>query len=221
MVFINMYSEAVKKLRKSVEEHLSTAPVCHDFSHVLRVVQNSQIIAEAEALKADVNMHIVMMSALLHDIARPEEIASKGEICHAAAGAAQVPTYLKLCGITDKKIVTAVSNCVLKHRFRNGITPTTIEEKIIYDADKLDAIGAIGIGRAFHFAGRIGSRVHNSQDDAINSDAYSIEDSAYREYLVKLRYIADKTLTETGTQMAKKRVAFMEDFFTQLNNEVF
>ena len=216
-----MYDDAVKKLQKNVEEHLSTAPVCHDFSHVLRVLQNAKIIGEKESLKNEVNMDVVIMAALLHDIARPEEIASKGEVCHAAAGAAQVPTYLKLCGITDPKIVMAVSNCVLKHRFRNGITPTTIEEKIIYDADKLDAIGAIGIGRAFHFAGRIGARVHNSQEDAMNSDAYSIEDSAYREYLVKLRFIADKTLTETGTEIAQKRVEFMENFFTQLNSEVF
>ncbi|UDQ97511.1 HD domain-containing protein [Lentisphaerota bacterium WC36G] len=216
-----MYQEALKKLQKNVEEHLSTAPVCHDFSHVLRVLQNAKLIGEAEAKKTTVDMNVVVMAALLHDIARPEEIASKGKVCHAAAGAAQVPTYLNLCGITDSKLIMQVSNCVLKHRFRNGITPSTIEEKIIYDADKLDAIGAIGIGRAFHFAGRIGARVHNSKEEAMNSDAYSIEDSAYREYLVKLRYIADKTLTETGTKIAIQRVKFMEDFFAQLNNEVF
>ena len=82
-----------------------------------------------------------------------------------------------------------------------------------------DGIGAIGIARSFHFAGRIGARVHNTEAEALSDSSYSREDSAYREYLVKLRYVKDKLLTESGKQMAKQRHEFMVAFFNQLNEE--
>ena len=90
---------------------------------------------------------------------------------------------------------------------------------MVFDADKLDGIGAIGIARSFHFAGRIGARVHNTEAEALSDSSYSREDSAYREYLVKLRYVKDKLLTESGKQMAKQRHEFMVAFFNQLNEE--
>jgi len=110
---------------------------------------------------------------------------------------------------------------VRRHRYRGRFAPQTIEEKIIYDADKLDSLGCIGIGRAFHFAGRIGARLHNTEDEAVNSLAYSHEDSAYREYLVKLRHVPEKMLTQSGREMAKERAVRMHDFFDRLNQEVY
>ena len=83
-------------------------------------------------------------------------------------------------------------------------------------ADKLDSIGAIGAGRAFHFAGRIGARVHNSEAEARDSDSYSVEDSAYREYLVKLRHIHEAMLTAEGRRMAEGRHLFMVAFFERI-----
>ena len=97
--------------------------------------------------------------------------------------------------------------------------PETLEERIVYDADKLDSLGAFGVARSFHFAGRIGARLHNSREEAINSEAYSREDTAYREYLVKLRYLPEKMLTATGAEMAKKRAEFMFAFFDELEKE--
>jgi uncharacterized protein len=85
----------------------------------------------------------------------------------------------------------------------------------------LDSIGAIGIGRSFHFAGRTGARVHNRAEEALASDSYSREDSAYREYLVKLRKIRERMLTDAGRQLAEKRHAFMVAFFEELNEECF
>jgi uncharacterized protein len=96
-----------------------------------------------------------------------------------------------------------------------------LEEQIIYDADKLDSIGAVGIGRAFHFAGREGAKLHNSAEAALNSAAYSREDSAYREYLVKLRHIPERMLTVAGRELAIERAAFMDQFFQRLNHEIF
>jgi len=79
--------------------------------------------------------------------------------------------------------------------------------------------GAIGIGRAFHFAGRIGARVHNTEAEAIAGESWGLEDSAYREYLVKLKHIPVAMLTETGKKMAAERCKFMDEFFRRLNAE--
>jgi len=90
---------------------------------------------------------------------------------------------------------------------------------IVYDADKLDSIGAVGIGRAFHFAGRIGARLHNTAAEAVGAPAYSVEDSAYREYLVKLRHVPERMLTPSGRRLAVDRARFMDEFFHRLNDE--
>ena len=101
---------------------------------------------------------------------------------------------------------------------KNG-RPASIEAKIVYDADKLDSMGAIGIGRAFHFAGRIGARVHNRQEEALNNDSYTIEDTAFREYLVKLRHLQKHLLTAEGRRIGEQRSRFMEVFFQRLLSE--
>jgi uncharacterized protein len=79
----------------------------------------------------------------------------------------------------------------------------------------------VGVGRAFHFAGRIGAKLHNTEKEALGSKSYSSEDSAYREYLAKLRHIHGKMLTRTGRKIARQRSDFMHKFFKQLNAEVF
>ena len=113
----------------------------------------------------------------------------------------------------------AVRHCVLTHRYRNDHHPDTIEAKILYDADKLDSIGAVGVGRAFLFSGEVGARLHDPDIDVNLTRAYSKEDTAYREYIVKMRYIHDKMLTAEGRRMAADRHRFMTDFFTRLQDE--
>jgi uncharacterized protein len=158
---------------------------------------------------------------MLHDIGRSAEFADCGQSCHAEMGAAMVPGVLTEVGVTDATFVDSVAECVRTHRFRAraGQIPGSLEAKIVYDADKLDSMGAIGIGRAFHFAGRLGARVHNSKHDALGSSSYSLEDSAYREYLVKLRHLQGKLLTHTGRKLGKSRHDYMEIFFETLIRE--
>ncbi len=200
-----------------VKAHLETAPGCHDFDHTMRVFRNAEMLLKEEK-NADVR--IVKLAAILHDIARPEEMASKGTCCHAEQGAVEAAVILKNGGF-DEVLIQKVSGCVLKHRYRGHFQPETLEERIIYDADKLDSIGAVGIGRAFHFAGRENARLHNTEHEAVNSAAYSREDSAYREYLVKLRHVEEKMLTAAGRRIAHGRSKFMHRFFEQLNNEIY
>ena len=187
----------------------------HDFEHTRRVVKHALKICSK---LPQANIHVVHLAALLHDVARPLESASSGKTDHAQQGAVIAREFLtgeKLAADT----VDAVCQCIAEHRFRSGKAPSSLESQILYDADKLDSLGAVGIGRAFLFAGRVGARLHNRAEIALQSPPYGPEDTAYREYLVKLSKLPDKLFTEPARAEAVKLKKFMDDFFEQLNNE--
>ncbi len=205
-------------LYETARRILCEAPGCHDFDHTLRVLHNARAICKLEEGAPD--LFVVELGALLHDIARPEEMASNGKLCHALAGSGKAEGILREAGCQDESLLAAVFLCVKRHRYRGSDAPVSHEERIVYDADKLDSIGAVGIGRAFHFAGRIGARLHNSEQEALASKAYSREDSAYREYLVKLRHVPERMLTKAGRELAVRRAAFMKSFFAEIEAEI-
>ncbi|MBR7103768.1 MAG: HD domain-containing protein [Lentisphaeria bacterium] len=197
-----------------VKQHLASAESCHDLDHTLRVCRNADKLL-AELPEADKN--IVRLAALLHDIARPEEKAD-GSVCHAERGACLTEEILRKLG-ADPVLVSRVSAAVRTHRYRDDNAPASLEAKIVYDADKLDSLGAVGVGRAFLFAGKFGARLHNTAEEALSHKAYSREDTAYREYLVKLRHLPEAVLTEPGRRIAQERIVFMETFFAELDAE--
>ena len=199
-----------------VRRELGDAPGCHDFAHTLRVLKNAERIA-AEEPGCDLNA--VRFGALLHDVARPEELASGGGLCHAALGAEKSRRILQEEGCADTAFMDHVSEIVRTHRYRGNLKPATLEARIVYDADKLDSLGAFGVARTFHFAGRIGACLHNSEQEALASESYSDQDSAYREYLVKLRGLPEHLLTDSARRFAADRAAFMRAFFDRLNEE--
>ena len=204
-----------KKLYQTVKEKLSSAGSCHGFDHTLRVMHNAGVLL---ASVPDADAETVMLAALLHDIARPEEEKSRGRECHAKLGAKLVPEMLKNAGFPDE-IIPAVADAVRTHRFRGKDEPASIEADIVFDADKLDSLGAVGIGRAFLFAGHENARLHNTEAEALASEPYSSNDTAYREYLVKLRYLPRRMRSSAGRKLAVERAAFMTGFFEQLNKE--
>ena len=208
------FSDHYLELQQIVSAKLQNASGCHDYDHTLRVCRNAELLCK-ELSAADVK--IVKTAALLHDIARPEEMASKGKCCHALLGADKVRELLQ--GRFDDDFIQRIVDAVRTHRFRDNLMPETLEAQIVYDADKLDSLGAVGIGRSFLFAGRENARLHNRADEALNSPAYSREDTAYREYLIKLRFLPEKMLTIPGKRIAAERAAFMDKFFEQLNDE--
>lgn len=207
--------ELWKTFEGLVKAKLANAPGCHDYAHTLRVLHNAELLLQTEP---DADSFVVRTAALFHDFARPEELASNGKQDHAQLGADLVRIELEQLGC-EPDFVNHVTSCIRTHRYRGKLIPDTLEAKIVYDADKLDSTGAFGIARAFHFAGRIGACLHNSAEEAVNSDAYGRNDSAYREYLVKLRHLPEKMLTDSGRELAKERAVFMDEFFTRLNSE--
>lgn len=187
----------------------------HGPDHSLRVLHNATTIGRLMGGRLDV----LVPAALLHDIGRKDESQSFGQICHAQRGAELAAPLLDKLGYTPVAI-EAICHCIRTHRYRDNKQPQSLEAKILFDADKLDSIGAIGIGRAFLFAGQIGARLHNPEVDPFATLPYSLDDTAYREFVVKMSAIRKQMLTSAGRKMAEQRHAFMHTFFEQLTREV-
>jgi len=204
----------VSRIREEAGAFFKSARGSHDWDHTGRVLRLALRIGRKE--KADLG--VLELAALLHDIGREEEDRSRGKICHGRSGAALAKAILERHGC-DAAVVRAVVHAIRTHRFRRGGAPRTLEARVLFDADKLDSIGAVGIGRAFLFAGEVGARLHDPAIDIARTKAYTREDTAYREYLVKLRRVRGRMTTREGKRIAAERHRFMAAFFDRLNKE--
>ncbi|MGZ5478924.1 MAG: HD domain-containing protein [Candidatus Aminicenantales bacterium] len=204
----------VSQIREEAGAYFRSARGSHDWDHTERVTKLSMKIGRKE--KADLG--VLKVAAILHDIGREEEDRSHGRICHGRSGAALAKKILERHGC-DPVTIRAVAEAIRTHRFRRGGAPKTLEARILFDADKLDSIGAVGVGRAFLFAGEIGARLHDKAIDISKTKPYTREDTAYREYLVKLSRVRDRMTTREGRRMAAERHRFMAAFFDRLNKE--
>ena len=160
----------------------------------------------------------------MHDIGRKEEMKNKGKFCHAEEGAKLARKILGKYNLGDN-VVDNILHCIISHRYRNSYTPETIEAKVLYDADKLDSIGAVGIARDFLFAGSAGSNclyTGNEKKLAKQKRDYSFtnEDSAILEYEIKLKKIKDEIITQTGRKIAQERHKYMKEYFSRFWKEV-
>ena len=207
-------SYSVEQVESIAKKRFEGAPGSHDWTHTLRVCRLCERIAESET--ADVE--VLRIAALLHDIGRRDQDEASGSVCHAERGvqiAAGIIDNLPLSDAQKKNIL----HCIGTHRFRGKNPPKTIEAKILFDADKLDSIGAVGVGRAFLFAGEVGAMLHNPNNNIENTLSYSRDDTGFREYQLKLRKIRDRTLTRQGRMLADERHRFMERFFERFIEE--
>lgn len=205
----------IKQITKRTKGFFSNSRGSHDWEHTLRVYNLCLRIGKKE----NANTEILKISAILHDIGREHQDKCNGKICHAERGAVLARELLSEFKFNQDKIDKIV-HCIETHRFRGNKIPNSKEAKILFDSDKLDSIGAVGIGRAFLFAGEIGARLHNKDIDIDKTKVYSKDDTAYREYLVKLRKVKGRMLTKEGRRIANERHKFMVEFFERLNKEV-
>ncbi|MBN2408883.1 MAG: HD domain-containing protein [Candidatus Aminicenantes bacterium] len=204
----------LEAIRHEAEACFRNARGSHSWDHTQRVYQLCLRIGRKEGA----DLEILKLAALLHDIGREAEDRTDGRVCHARESAERARRILTINGI-DKKRMTAVVRCIETHRFRGRDLPDSLEGKVLFDADKLDSIGAVGIGRAFLFAGEVGARLHDPKIQVDQTQPYSQEDSAYREFLVKLSKIKDRIFTREGRRIARDRHRFMTEYFKRLNRE--
>ncbi len=188
----------------------------HNFDHVLRVTALAERIARAEGA----DLVVVHTAALLHDIGE-----SRTREHHHQIGAALARELLR---DQPTGFVAAVTHAIEAHRFRTPPAPQTLEAQVVFDADKLDALGAIGVARACAYAGERGNALWNTPWRIIateNGDAVSRPvalGDAYtpgHEFVYKLSHIADQLYTATARAIARERAAFMQSFFDRLDQE--
>jgi len=206
--------DEIRLIGRQAEQLFQEARGSHDWEHTLRVVRLCEHLGRVE--KAD--MRVLIIAAYLHDIGRCFQDRSRGKICHAEKGAEMARPLIGSLSLLDRQKDNVI-NSIRSHRYRGNQAPQSIEAKILFDADKLDAIGAVGIARAYLFAGEVGARLHNPGNDIENTKPYSKDDTGYREYRVKLIRIKERMLTAEGRRMAEDRHAFMASFFERFLQE--
>ena len=192
----------------------------HDFDHVLRVYRVAQHLAQAEGA----DLEIVRAAALLHDSrgsAPGMEGSARAE--HHITSAQFAGEVLVEKGWSEARI-NAVKHCILAHRFRGqGIAPETLEAKVLFDADKLDVLGAIGAARTIAYAALDNQPAYAEPSEQFLTSGEKQPGephSSYHEFLFKLRNVKDRMFTQSGKSIANARHAYLEKFYEQLQAEV-
>lgn len=196
----------------------------HDFDHILRVLAMAERIAQAEGA----DLEIVRAAALLHDasLSRPGERAALSDASRAShhhSSAELARRMLRDEGWPHDR-VEAVLHCIRAHRFRdNREPPRTLEAKVLFDADKLDVLGAIGVARAVAYAALDGQPLHAEPSHGFRTTgehAPGEPHSPYHEFLFKLSKVKDRMHTPTARRIAEERHRAMGEFFERLRGEV-
>ncbi len=210
-----------RKSWQRIEEYMLScmSDSAHDRQHVYRVLNNAIEIAKGEE---NVNMDVLMVAALLHDVGRADE-RDDPKADHAITGsdrAYRLLTETSDLSFTDD-FAEHVSQCIRTHRFRRNDPPATIEARILFDADKLDVCGAIGIARTLMYSGAHDRPIYTTEaDGTIRDGKDDTADSFCREYRFKLEGMYDRFLTNRGAELARERQDAAVDFYNALLGEV-
>jgi uncharacterized protein len=202
------------QIRHIAQQRFDHAHGSHDWQHTLRVHGLCRRIGPLEGA----DMLTLEAAAFLHDIGRAVQDRANGSVCHAVQGAQMTEEILAPLPL-DQARKKNIIHCVRTHRFRGDRLPVTIEAQVLFDADKLDAIGAVGIARAYLFAGELGACLHNPHMPPEQAAPYSRDDTGHREFAVKLSKIKTRIITAQGRRLAQGRHAFMETFFERFLSE--
>lgn len=196
----------------------------HDFAHVLRVYRMAEKLAMAEGADGE----IVRAAALLHDAQGATPSSAPGGSAeeranHHQSSAEFAAQVLASEGWTLDRIA-AVQHCIRAHRYRSsGEAPITIEAKVLFDADKLDVLGAIGAARTIGYSVLDGQPFFSEPSEQFLSSGIKEDGephSSYHEFLFKLRKVKDRLFTPTAQALAEKRHQYLVDFYQQLQEEI-
>ena len=217
--------EKFQKIKEIVEKELSCS--AHNMDHIIRVYNLSLNLAENK----DVDLDVLKAAALLHDIARvKEDNDHTGNTDHAILSSEMAVPILKNLGFSEEKI-KHIQDCIISHRYRTGNEPKTEEAQILFDSDKLDVVGAIGIARSFVWVGRNNAKIYADVDiDEYIKDNLRgkingrIQDktkhSPQIEFETKLKFLTDRLYTKKAKEICKERLGFYKSFLDRLEKEI-
>ncbi len=204
-----------KKMYELIEKYMCDvlSDSCHDKTHSYRVLYTALEIAKN--IYDEVDYEVLIFACLLHDVARVEQ-AKDSKICHAVLGKKRAIDFL-IGQNYDEEKANHIGDCIETHRFRKSKEPQSIEAKILFDADKIDAIGSIGIARALCFTGDIGTPIYEVDD---KGELLEESNSFVGEYNYKLKNLHNKLYTESAEVLAEKRIENQEKYYFSLIDEV-
>lgn len=203
----------LKALQKEVQKRIQNDPA-HDFEHIMRVCSNAKKIAKHE----NAEVRLVMAAALLHDIVSypKSDPRSKNASEQSAQAAKQI---LKKYSYTAAEIKT-ITEAIRDHSFSKNVVPKTLEGKILQDADRLDALGAIGIARTFSVGGSENRPIYNSEDPFCKTRQPDDRSWTVDHFFRKLLLLEKMMNTEFAKKEAKRRTKLMARFLSELKREI-
>lgn len=211
-----MKREIVELTKKYVKEKLEKEGSGHDWWHTLRVYNNAVDIARTE--EGEINYLVIELGALLHDIADHKFGYTDEDRKNI------ISNFLNSIKV-EKDVIEEVIYIANNISFKSGKNKhilKSLEGKIVQDADRLDAMGALGIGRTFAYGGHVGRLIYNPELDRNilekQNDGYSESDTITHFY-EKLLLLKDKMNTKSGKEKALKRHIFMEQFLDEFYKE--
>ena len=194
----------------------------HDFDHLVRVMALAETIQASEGG----DLPTIWAAVALHDIGQARELRQGGD--HALIGAELAGELLWQSQFPQRSIA-AVQQAIRDHRMTGNGIPQTLEGRIVYDADKIDCLGAIGIGRLYCITGRYNQKVYSPVPDDIVEpvDPLIVRQLRRRpdyspsiEFQLLFGKLHERMTTNKGRELAQERYTYMRDFFVRLRKEV-
>src|SRR5579884_1168003 len=198
------------------------ADAAHDYDHIVRVMTLAETIQAQEGG----DLPVIWAAVALHDIGQERERRNGGD--HALIGA-EMAGDLLTGTVFPQQSIPAVQQAIRDHRMTGSIVPHSLEGRILYDADKIDCLGAIGIGRLYCITGRYNQKIYAELPADIVEPVDPLTVRALRrrpDYSPSLEFqllfgnLPERMTTETGKELAEERYAYMESFFKRLRLEV-
>lgn len=210
-----MYSDWEAQFEAFVGPALAANPdPAHDLAHVLRVVANARLLAAAEGA----DMAVVLPAAWLHDcVVLPKDSAQRAEASRLAAEMAA--EFLHQRGYPAAHI-PAIEHAIVAHSFSANIPPRTLEAKVVQDADRLDALGAIGIARTLMLGGAMGKPLYDAGEPLPHERAADDKANVIDHFYVKLLRLAERMHTEAGRREGERRTRLMRHYLDELEREL-
>ncbi len=205
---------SIEKLKIEVQKRMRKNDPAHDFEHTIRVYKNAQKLAKKE--KADVKL--VLAAALLHDVVSFPKSDHRSKTS-STKSALEAQKMLKRYDYSNNEI-KIVSEAIRDHSFSKGMVPRTIEGRVLQDADRLDALGAIGIARAFSVGGAEKRTFFNKYDPFCQTRKPDDQSWTLDHFYKKLLLLEKKMNTKTAKIEARHRTKIMKKFLTDLKKEI-
>jgi uncharacterized protein len=192
----------------------SASDAAHDEGHVRRVVANAKKLAEAEGA----DLAVVLPAAWLHDcVVIPKNSPQRSSASRLAAERAGA---LLRAAAYPSQHIPAIEHAITAHSFSAGVTPQTLEAKVVQDADRLEALGAVGIARTLITGGANGTPFYDLAEPFPVTRLADDRTSIIDHFFTKLLKLADTMQTAAGRAAAQQRAQFLKQYLTQLGSEI-